>query len=202
VRGLSLRAERSNLADSIVGRVLSPSHPDVLALREAQASRAALRQGPARRHPLFLFLITLTFVLLASVSDGKIRPLPLNEMVKEAELIVIGKVVSGEKTREHYDSELVYSRTKVAIKKTLKGDTSVRELYIYTVPVTTDARFQLNEESILFIHTKKGKNSVVRGYGGKVDIKGDMVGPITMINEPREQKLEVFMNKIEIVLGK
>src|SRR5436190_1880248 len=33
-------------------RVLSPSYPDVLALREAEASRAVLRQGPARRHPL------------------------------------------------------------------------------------------------------------------------------------------------------
>jgi len=36
----------------IKARVLPPSHPDVLALREAQASRAALRHGPARRHPL------------------------------------------------------------------------------------------------------------------------------------------------------
>src|SRR5437660_987489 len=33
-------------------RVLSPHYPDVLALREAEASRAALRQGPMRRHPL------------------------------------------------------------------------------------------------------------------------------------------------------
>jgi hypothetical protein len=32
-------------------RDLSPHHPDVLALREAQASRAALRQGPMRHHP-------------------------------------------------------------------------------------------------------------------------------------------------------
>jgi hypothetical protein len=35
-------------------RVLSPSYPDVLALRQGQASRAVLRQGPARRHPHFI----------------------------------------------------------------------------------------------------------------------------------------------------
>src|SRR5437867_708019 len=36
----------------ILSRVLSPNYPDVLALRQGQASRAALRQGPIRRHPL------------------------------------------------------------------------------------------------------------------------------------------------------
>ena len=43
VRGLSLRAERSNLAGSIMGRVLSLHHPDVLALREAK--QVALRSA-------------------------------------------------------------------------------------------------------------------------------------------------------------
>src|SRR5207237_332562 len=43
VRGLSLRAERSNLAGSIMGRVLSPHQPDVLALREAK--QVALRSA-------------------------------------------------------------------------------------------------------------------------------------------------------------
>ncbi len=37
-------------------RVLSPSYPDVLALRQGQASRAALRQGPTRRHPHFILV--------------------------------------------------------------------------------------------------------------------------------------------------
>src|SRR5438552_16967027 len=35
-------------------RVLSPSHPDVLALRQGQASHAPLHQSPARRPPLWL----------------------------------------------------------------------------------------------------------------------------------------------------
>ena len=123
-------------------------------------------------------------------------------MVKTAELIIVGKVVSVEKTSKHYDGELVYSRTKIAIKKTLKGDASIKELYIYTIPVTTDAPFQVNAESILFIHSYKGKTRVVRGHGGKVDINGEMVGIINMIDEPYEQKLDVFMTKIEAALAK
>jgi hypothetical protein len=41
-------------ARNIMTRVLSPSHPDVLAARRSPADSglAALRQGPARRHPL------------------------------------------------------------------------------------------------------------------------------------------------------
>jgi len=38
-----LRAERSNLAGSVMGRVLSPHYPDVLALREAK--QVALRSA-------------------------------------------------------------------------------------------------------------------------------------------------------------
>jgi len=62
VRGLSLRAERSNLAGSIMGRVLSPHHPDVLVgadlrVRPEEGNHAGLPlqrncPGPMRRHPL------------------------------------------------------------------------------------------------------------------------------------------------------
>jgi hypothetical protein len=41
-------------------RVLSPNYPDVLALRQGQASRAALRQGPIRGHPLQLLQGTVS----------------------------------------------------------------------------------------------------------------------------------------------
>jgi hypothetical protein len=42
-------------------QLLSPSHPDVLAARRSPADSglAALRQGPARRHPLRKSSLTL-----------------------------------------------------------------------------------------------------------------------------------------------
>src|SRR5712691_8607187 len=56
VRGVSLRAERSNLAASLSERVLSASTltcswPFAVAAPQTRLQSIPLRQGPARRHP-------------------------------------------------------------------------------------------------------------------------------------------------------
>src|SRR2546426_9063034 len=58
-------------------RVLSPQYPYVLALREAEASRAALRQGPMRRHPSGLHQLLREYSVASGAAPSRLPPLPI-----------------------------------------------------------------------------------------------------------------------------
>src|SRR5207244_11963854 len=58
-------------------RVLSPQYPYVLALREAEASRAALRQGPMRRHPSGLHQLLREYSVASGAAPSRLTPLSI-----------------------------------------------------------------------------------------------------------------------------
>jgi len=157
---------------------------------------------------LVLVLFTLTSAL-AEIVEG-----PLTDMVREAELIVIGTVVANERTGEKYISRLngskqeyTFYKATIEVESILKGDPNMREITIYQFNTSVDPTIHVGERDIFFIAKDpreffKGRYSVVRGYAGMVRIVQDWVETHYIRGESKEQKLEDFIHKIRDLVGK
>lgn len=131
-------------------------------------------------------------------AEGKIISLSLHEMVEEAELIIIGKVLLIEKTsNKHVEYGYEYKVT-IGIEETIKGNQIIKDINIYFYPtLSIEPEFSLNERSVYFIKKWEGKYTVVQGYGGKVAIENDDVKPLYIRDEEKTQKLQIFINRIK-----
>ena len=154
------------------------------------------------------FVILTAFPLSAKIIVG-----PLSEMVKEAELIVVGEVVATQKTGEldprtkypvlpegaiHFK----YFKATLKFKKVLKGMSPTDTLYVDYESTSTDAKFYSGQEVLVFLESRDGRLKTVAGLGGLVEIKGKMAGPIFISEEAQEQELERFVDKINLLVGR
>jgi len=138
-----------------------------------------------------LFLINI----LCVSATGRVILATLDQMVKESELIVIGKVNDIERTttsHEEYGNEY---KAEIRVEQTLKGRGVEKEVFIYYFP-RREPEFIIGERCILFIKAWKGKYRIVRGIGGRVKIEENKAFRLRMVNEDETQELDQFIQKI------
>lgn len=141
--------------------------------------------------------VFIIIVMNTIPTRSKIILLPLQEMVEEAELIIIGKVLQIEKTGNKHEEYGYEHQVTIEVGETIKGDKTIKNIGIYYFPsISIEPEFSLNERGIFFVKTWEGKYTIVQGYGGKVVIENDEVKPLYIKDEEKVQKLQTFIQKI------
>jgi hypothetical protein len=138
---------------------------------------------------LFSFLLDMFFTPCRRKAE-KLQQIPLDEMIKESKIIVIGKVLRIE--------EPIFHKMAVAtieIEQILVGNYEDKQIDITYYPRSIfDARFVLNEQCIFLIDER---NTIVKGYAGKIPIEKDKVEVRYILGEPRSQPLKDFTQRIK-----
>lgn len=146
---------------------------------------------------LLTLVIFISAIFQPIIGIAKVLPLPLKEMIKEADWIIIGRIKEIKKTdikHDEYGTELLI---KISVEETIKGEPAkLVEVQLFQ-NLSTEPEVSLNERAIFFIKTWKGRNVIVQGYAGKVTIDNEHVKIVSVKNEAPIQKLEKFVSKIK-----
>lgn len=147
---------------------------------------------------IILCVICFLMINIIYTSAGaKVILTTLDQMIKESEIIVVGKVNDIERTAIKHKEYGYEYKVKIGVEKILKGHHVNKQIQIFYFPnLSIEAKFIIGERSIFFIKTWKGKYRTVRGYGGKVDIKDSEATPLFIRDEDKTQKLQQFIQKI------
>jgi hypothetical protein len=144
---------------------------------------------PGDFYDLFSFLLDLFSVPRQSKAE-KLQQIPLDEMIKESKIVVIGKVFRIK--------EPIFHKMAVAtieIEQILVGNYEDKQIDITYYPRSNfDASFVLNERCIFFIG---GRNIILKGYAGKIPIERDEVEVRHILGESKRQTLRDFINRIQ-----
>jgi hypothetical protein len=129
-----------------------------------------------------------------ALEAASIVPVPLSEMVSESSLVVLGQVDSVTLVcgpcPEPNQRELFVANVKV--RTTMKGSVDSN------VPVYFSERdtLQRGQHAILLLRPWRDGFATVQGYGGRIDISGDVVPRIYAPGEPLNQSVENVIDKI------
>jgi hypothetical protein len=138
---------------------------------------------------LFSFLFDLLFAGHPTKTE-KLHEIPLDEMIKESKIVVIGKVLRIE--------DPIFAKMAVAtieIEQTIVGNYEDKQIDITYYPRSNfEARFVLNERCIFLIDKR---NTIVKGYAGKIPIEKDKVEVHYILGEQKSQALKDFTRRIK-----
>jgi hypothetical protein len=144
---------------------------------------------PGDFHDLFSFLFDLFFGGRPPKTE-KLHEIPLDEMIKRSKIVVIGKVLRIE--------EPIFAKMAVAtieIEQIIVGNYENRQIDVTYYPRSNfEARFVLNERCIFLIDER---NTIVKGYAGKIPIENDKVVLRHILGEPINQTLKDFTQSIK-----
>ena len=142
---------------------------------------------------------TLLLILMAiGVCQGGVIEVDLSRMVQESDLIVIARAIQIEE--KAVDEPFHAGVVTLEIEQTIEGVYSGKKIRVNYAPLlSVEPRFLIGERCIFFIRTSDQKNSIVRGYAGKVHIEEGMVMVGSILGEERRQALEDFVLKIRSV---
>jgi len=147
-----------------------------------------------------IVFIFISLLLTETNLKAEIIPFSLKEMVSASELVVFGEVVDIKK-RKYEDERFGQGYlAKIRIKEILKKEITEiiePEIDVSFLPgLSIEPRFNLKEKVILFLG-KSGKTyHLVQGYAGKVTIEDGAVYVQAIYEEPGEQSLKGFLEKI------
>jgi len=166
---------------------------------------------------IFGHAVVSMVTLVVAESQGSTLPVTLPSLVGHSASIVLGTVTSiGNKTGElleirkpGFQKDLPFYTATIEIMRVIKGDASIRQVEVYyTDLVGARAALKLHEKAIFFLTSNndikgswKGKLTVAYGTRGEVLIDGDHVTTKEIEGEPKKQKLDDFIRKIEQVLA-
>ena len=154
--------------------------------------------------PIDLGLLDDVLTLGLSVITGPpietLRRLPLTEMITRSDIVVLGKVVRVEKsaTASHrkesaFDEVAVAT---VAIEQVILGSYEDKQIDITYYPrLTFESHFWIGERCVLFLMGER--NITVHGYAGKVPIRRERAEILYILDEPKDQALKEFIEKIK-----
>jgi hypothetical protein len=138
---------------------------------------------------LLSFLFDLFFAGRSPKTE-KLHEIPLDEMIKESKIIVIGKMLRIK--------EPIFHKMGVAtiqIEQILVGNYEEKQIDItYYQSSIFDPRFVLNERCIFLINER---NTIVKGYAGKIPIEEDKVEVRHILGEATSQTLKDFIQRIK-----
>ena len=122
----------------------------------------------------FLDFLDHFLILLADFLPGrpprreKLHEIPLDEMIKQSKLVVVGKVIRIK--------EPIFAKIPVAtieIEQIIGGNYEDKQIDITYHPRSVfDAWFVLNQRCIFLINAG---NTIVKGYAGKIPIENEKV---------------------------
>ncbi len=138
---------------------------------------------------LFSFLFDLFFVGRPPKTE-KLHEIPLDEMIKESKIVVIGKVLRID--------DPIFHKMAVAtieIEQIIVGNYEDKQIDITYYPRSNfEARFVLNERCIFLIDER---NTIVKGYAGEIPIENDKAEVRYILGEPMNQTLKDFTQRIK-----
>ena len=145
------------------------------------------------------FSILLADFLSRSPKREKLHEIPLDEMIKQSKLVVVGKVVRIEEIptpkngkKSTFDEKAVAT---VEIEQIIVGSYEDKHIDIMYYPrLTFEARFFLNQQCIFFIGQG---NLMVKGYAGKIPIEKGKVEVRYILGEATSQTLQNFAQRIK-----
>jgi hypothetical protein len=144
---------------------------------------------PSDYFDLFSFLFDLFFAGRPPKTE-KLREIPLDEMVSRSKIVVIGKVLRVK--------DPIFHRAAVAtieIEQIIVGNYEDKQIDITYYPRSNfEARFVLNERCIFLIDER---NTMVKGYAGKIPIENDKVEVRYILGEPVNHTLKDFTQRIK-----
>jgi hypothetical protein len=144
---------------------------------------------PSDYFDLFSFLFDLFFSPFPRKTE-KLQQIPLDEMIKESKIVVIGKVLRIE--------DPIFHKMAVAtieIEQIIVGNHDGKQIDITYYPRSNfEARFVLNERCIFLIDER---NTIVKGYAGKIPIENGKVEVRYILGEPMNQTLKDFTQRIK-----
>jgi hypothetical protein len=140
-----------------------------------RASASAIRVRLLALFAAFAIGATATIVV-----DAAMIRKPLDQLVREAEIIVSGKVVEQ---RFHGDGKTIYTTSRVSIAQTVKGqaETSIDivtrggTLNGVSIHVATESQLQVGEEVVLLLRRDGTALEPVAGLQGKFAVVDDVV---------------------------
>jgi len=138
----------------------------------------------------FLILLGDFFSGGFSSKKEKFHQIPLDEMIKESKIVVIGKVLRIK--------EPIFYGTAVAtieIEQIIVGNYEDKHIDVTYYPrLTFEARLLLNQRCIFFIGEN---NQIVKGYAGKIPIEKEKVEVCYILGEATSQTLKDFIERIK-----
>lgn len=128
---------------------------------------------------------------------------PLSEMVEKAEFIVIGEMVKMEKIGMTFSGGKVAEyRATIEVEQTIKGDPSAKTLQIAaTLDFEDSPKYEMGHRSVYFVYRGDGRLWIL-GMGGEIPITDNIVKPLWIPGEPKEQGLDGFLRRIREYLQK
>jgi hypothetical protein len=143
--------------------------------------------------------------LLAGLLSGrppkieKLREIPLDEMIKKSNIVVVGKVVRIEEVPTPKNAKKsIFDEMAIAtieIEQIIGGSYEDKHIDITYYPrLTFEARFFLNQRCIFFIGER---NLIVNGYAGKIPIEKGKVEVRYILGEATSQTLKDFTQRIK-----
>jgi hypothetical protein len=147
----------------------------------------------------FLDLLAAFFSGGLPSKKEKLQEIPLDEMIKQSKLVVVGKVVRIEeippskKAKKSIFDDM--ATATIEIEQIIVGSYKDKHIDITYYPrLTFEARFFLDQRCIFFIGER---NLIVKGYAGKIPIQRDKVEVHYILGEAASQTLKGFTQRIE-----
>jgi hypothetical protein len=144
----------------------------------------------------FLDFLDHFLTLLAASLPGplhrkeKLHEVPLDEMIKRSKIVAIGKVLRIKDPLFHK-----MAVATIEIEQIIVGNFEDKQIDITYYPRSNfEARFVLNERCIFLIDER---NTIVKGYAGKIPIEKDKVEVHYILGEPVNQTLKDFKQRIK-----
>lgn len=128
----------------------------------------------------------------------KFHQIPLDEMIKQTRLVVVGKVLRIKKIPIPKNAKKsIFDKVAIAtieIEGIIMGSYEDKHIDITYYPrLTFEARFFPNQRCIFFIGEG---NTIVKGYAGKIPIEKDKVEVRYILGEQISQTFKDFMERI------
>lgn len=129
----------------------------------------------------------------------KLHQIPLDEMIRQSKLVVVGKVVRIEEIPTRKDGKKsIFDEMAIAtveIEKIIVGSYENKHIDITYYPrLRFETRFFLNQQCIFFIGDR---NLIVKGDAGKIPIEDDNVEVRYILGEALSQTFKDFTQRIK-----
>ena len=143
-------------------------------------------------------LVALWSLLISATACGAmVLHVPLSEMVADAQLIVLGKVVDITTVCDPCDTpnrQATYQAT-LGVTETLKGPSTSR-VDVFFMRGDPSPEFLIGRTYIVLLRQWKSAFVVVNGYAGKLDVDGNLVRRIFAPGEAADQPLDTVLSRI------
>ena len=136
-------------------------------------------------------------IVTCSIEATTILQVPLSEMVADSSLIVTGEVLDVTRVCGPCPeaNQLDLFSAAVRVREALKGNAG-SNILVYFSSRGPSPTFATGQRAILLLQPWRDGFTTVQGYGGKLDVVGDVVPRIYVLGEPPNQSVQTVIGRI------